>query len=228
MALKLRDLLNEALYLSIADEEFSPIEPDGSQINVAAKQFNLVMSQYEQQIPYNTEKVLNGEDELADVGAACINTMDYLLGNVVINMMPLNQDEFSSIALVVGLRSTPYWYWHDKANDRIRVYPLPSNSTNKFVIGYRPLITVSRLDDELPTAITGFMQKFLIYQIASDLCAKYKVKWDGLKQQTLTEAYQKMIENTQLKPSRPQKPSLRGARYPVPWLAYLSGNYPGN
>lgn len=227
MALKLRDLLNDALYLSVADEEFSPVETDGSQINRASRIFDLVISQYQEQIPYNTEKVLNGESELQGIGAASINTMDYLLGNVVINMRPVTQDEYSNIALVVGLRSTPYWYWHDKANDAIRVYPLPSDPSNKFVIGYRPLISETRLDDELPSSITLFMQQFLIYKIASNLCAHYNIPWSQLKQAQLTDAYQQMLENSQLKPTRPQKPQLKGSRYPVPWLAYLSGNTPG-
>ena len=228
MARTLRTLLNRALYLSVSDRKFSPIEPDGSEINDAADIFSLVIDQYREQIPYQTETQLNGENELLNVNMATVNYVNYLLGNIPYPLTPLNQYEFSRINRLLNLRTIPEYYWHDKANNAIRVYPLPQKSTDIFLVGFKPIIDSSRIDNVLPSSITPFMEKFLIYQCASDLCDQYNIPWSVKKQNTLTIAYEDLLKNSQLKPSKPFKPRLARRGSPVPWLAYLSGNIPSN
>ena len=227
MGITLRTLLEEALYLSIADREFLPIEPNGSQINVASDIFERLLSQYENQIPFYTEKVINGEAELLNVNAQYVNAMDYLLGNVVYNMTPVTQEEFSRVALIVGLRAIPSWFWLDRANNAIRVYPLPQSTSDTFVIGYRPLEGFSRLEEQLATSVTPFMQEFLIYALAHKLCDQYNIPWTPQKQATKQEAYRMLLNNSENRPSLPVKTRLKADPLPVPWLAYLSGNTPG-
>lgn len=227
MAISVRDLVEKGMYLSISDREFSPIEPDGSKINAALDIFQRLIDQYRQQIPFFTEKTLNGEDELLNVDAAYVNAMDYILGNVVYNMTRLTQEEFSRVALVIGLRSIPSWFWHDQANNSIRVYPLPQSSSDKFIIGYRPSQSYTNMDEKISSSITPFMQQFLIYELAQNLCNEFNVTWTPSKESMRVRAYKMLLSNSELRPSTPNKPQLKSSGMPTPWLAYLSGNTPG-
>lgn len=226
MSCTIRSLLEDALYLSIADREFSPVEPDGSQINAALNLFVDIIDVYRDQIPFWTEKEINNESELENVGASKINFVEYLLGTVVYGLTALNQQEFSHVATVVGLRAIPSWYWFDEAADAIRVYPLPQTSNNKFIIGFTPLEMVENLDQVIPSSITNFMQLFLKYEVAKNLCNIYNVEWSVLKEKTRLDYWQKLLILSQNKITQPMKPRLKARRYPVPWLAYLSGNVP--
>lgn len=229
MARKVRTILNRALYLSVADREFSPIEPDGDQINVAINLFIDILDQFGEQIPFNNEVTLNGETELQNVNAETINYVNYILspGNVTVPLQALTQLEFSRINRVLNLRAIPVYYWHDEGNNAIQVYPLPQKTTDQFIVGLRPIFEASRIDDVFLGNLTGGAVKFLIYQLASDLCDEYNIPWSAKKQASLDKAYQDMLDNSQYKPAQPFKPRLKDEAPPVPWLAYLSGNIPG-
>lgn len=227
MAITVRTLLEEALYLSVSDREFSPVDPDGSQINVALNILIRILDQYRDQIPFNTEKILNGEAELLNINATAINALDYILGNVTYPMYPLTQEEFSRIARIINLRAIPTWFWHDKANNAIRVYPLAQNVNDIFIVGFRPLNIISKFDELVPTSITSFMQEFLIYETAFKMCNYYNIKFDSMKMQAKTDAWNMLLQNAQTKISVPRKPHIKRPVTIVPWLAYLSGNTPG-
>jgi len=227
MASTVRTLLENALYLSIADREQSPIEPDGSQINQALNNFIQVLDSYRDLIPFWTEKVLNGESELVNIGASMVNFVDYLIGNVVYNLRSVTQDEFSNLALVTNLRAVPNIFWFDEGQQTLRVYPLPETSTRKFVIGYKPLNIISYLDQEIPNSIPQFMQLFLQYEVARNICNESNSSgWTPMKEQARKEYYQRLLENSQTVLTSPRKIRLSSPTSNVPYLAYLSGNVP--
>jgi hypothetical protein len=228
MGATVRTLLENALYLSVADREFSPVEPDGSQINVALNRLVDALDTFRDQVPYYDERIINGEAELLNINASAINFVDYLLGNVIYNMEGLTQIEFSRVAVITDLRAIPSYYWLDEANNALRVYPLPQTTSDIFIIGFKPILTVTTLDESLPTGLTPFMKLFLEYEIAKGMCDIYTVPWSQQKEVSRMSYYNKLLQNSQNMISEPDKPNLRNQGVPVPWLAYLSGNTPGS
>ena len=227
MAATVRTLLENALYLSISDREFSPVEPGGSKINAALNTFIDLLDVWRDQVPFYSERDIEGESELANVDAADVNYVDYILGNVVYPLVRVSQLEFSRLDTIVGLRAIPYYYWHDKQENRINVYPLPQSSSDKFRIGITPLLSIESLDQPLPASIQPFMKLFLEYDLAMNLCNQFNQQWTPTKEATRMRYYQKLLENAENAVSYPDKPLLGKRGYPIPWLAYVSGNTPG-
>lgn len=221
-----QDLLESALYLSKSDREFSPVEPDGSDINTALNQFILILDAYRYQVPYWTEKFLNDESELENINASKINYVNYLLGTTIQTLRELNQKEFSEFATVLDLRGVPEAFWFNEANNRLQVYPLPESASRRFQIGFTPLNMVSSLQQKLPSSLPLFAQLFLQYELAAVLCTIYNIPWSPLKETFRKQYYAKLIMNSQQKPTQPIKSRWGARQYGVPYLAYISGNTP--
>lgn len=228
MGLTVRGLLEEGLYLSTSDREFSPVEPNGSRINVALNTFIRLLSVYREEIPFYETKTVTGSDEILDVGASQVNYLQYQLGsNVLYPMKGVSQKEFSRINLISDLRSVPIWYWHDQASDSIKIYPLAQSNSDVFILGFTPLIAATTLDEPLSSSVTPFMQQFLIYELAFNLCLAYSIPWSPDKERARESYHLKMRENSELTISVPKLPMLKGPATHIPWLAYISGNVPG-
>ena len=221
-----RTLLEDGLYLSVADREYSPVEPDGSQINQALNSFIQIFDAFRQQIPFWDFKTLNGEAELVNVQASIINDLRYQVGNTTYPIKQVTQMEFAEFETVIGLRGLPEIFWFNKTTQTILVYPLADISTRKFIMGFLPLITISNLDQPLPASIPSFFQGFLKYQLASELCDYYTVPWSAKKEASRLFYYEKLLQISQRKPSLPLLRRLKKTLYPIPYLAYLSGNLP--
>ena len=226
MASTVRNLLNGALYLSIADREFSPVEPSGSQINAALDIFIDLLDVYRSQMPYWVEIKREGEDALKDIEAAYINYVKFEIGNVTYLLTPMNQIQFANYDAVEGLVSIPSAYWYDVANKEIKVYPEPLAADRKFIIGYLPLITLNNLDQQLPDTLPTFMQRFFKYEVAYELCNEYGIAWTAQKERQRQNLLTKVEENQDNYIGQRIKPCLKASRLPVPWLAYISGNFP--
>ncbi len=221
-----RELLNNALYLSVADREFSPISKSGAQINAALGRLNEVLEAYKSQVPYLDTKQLNGLNALNNVDFSEINYMQYVLGSVLCPMREVTQETFSKLNLVIGLTSIPDCFFHDKANNKISIYPNAMSESDSFIVGYLPNLAVTNLDDSLPSAITGFYRLFLEYEVAQGLCDIYNVTWSEQKEVSRIKYYTKLVEQNQRQLSPPLKGSISGRRSNVPWMAYLGGIRP--
>jgi hypothetical protein len=218
-----RELLNAALYLSISDREFSPAEHSGSQINASINRLNEILEAYKDQVPYlNTETLTS----LEDIDVASISYLQYVLGDVLQPMLQITQQEFSRLNLVVGLKSIPAYFFHDKANEKIEVYPNPMTTSDEFIMGYLPNIHFTNLDEALPSAITGFYKLFLEYELARGLCDIYNVVWTPQKEESRRRYYSQLLDLNQRKLTAPKKGEISPHRDTVPWLAYLGGLYP--
>lgn len=228
MAASVSALLTNALSLAgLADTEFSPVEPSGSQINVALNYFTQILDTYRDEVPFWDEKFLEGEDELKNIGASAINFVEYLIDSTFFGLKACTQKEFADVESILNLRAIPEWYWFDEGNQELRVYPLPDQSGRRFLIGFRPLPEAISLKEALPKSVKPFMQLFLQYEVASVLTDHYKLPWTQKQDQKRLEYLQKLHDNTENAPSVPRHRSLKAPTYPVPSLAYISGNTPG-
>ena len=223
MGTTVRTTLENALYLSIADREYSPVEPTGSKINVALDIFIDLLDIYKDQVPFLSTKTLNSVEELENINAAYINALDYVLGDVLYPMMQMNQQEYSRVATLLNFKSLPYWFWHNKQENKIEIFPPGQAGTNKFIMGYQPLLSVTSLDEPIPSTIPNFMRVFLEYETARLICERYNVTWSTLKEETRQRYEEKMLENSQWTPGRPARECIaQTRRYPFPWLYYLT------
>ncbi len=225
-----RTLLNNALYLSsMADAQFSDVEENGKLINMALNRFQEVIDSYRDLVPYLLEKTLTGEDSLLNIGAANIDNLRYIIGssNTTYYMTPVSQATFARREIITNLKSIPNIYWHDKANDLIRVYPQRISSSDSFLMGFLPILTASSLDAELSSGITAAMRLFLEYEIAQGLCDLFEVVWTPQKEASRVKYLQRVKLNKQSAIGRPSKIYLKGpGGLPVPYLAYANGNAP--
>jgi hypothetical protein len=223
-----RTLLNQSLYLSVADREFSPIEPGGSQINAAIEILNELVEKYRDNVPYWSTTTVSTYEELQAIEAANINYIKYLTGNVVISILiPMNQLEFSRYRNIVNLQTIPYAFWLDRLNNVINVYPLPGDSANStFELGYTPLFNLTNINEELPQSITRTFQGFLEYDLAFEMCNQYSVDWTEQKEAKRNDWKRKLMMNSQRSLDTAPKDRLNANQYPVPLLAYISGVLP--
>lgn len=223
-----RTLLNNALYLSVADREFFDVQESGSYINAALNILNELVDSYRHYVPFWFTEELEGTSTLTDVNMASINFMQYVLGTVFTDMVGVSQQVFSRKKRIENLRSIPFYYFHDKQNNKIDIYPAAQQTSDKFIIGYIPTVSLSNLDLELPTSIPPFYQLFLEYETASVLCDNYTITWSDKKETSRRKYQQQLLMNSNKEIDPPRKRVLRGDRTNVPWEAYLAGNFPGS
>jgi len=233
MATTLRSLLNRALYLSISDRVFSPVQPSGEEINAALDIFVQVLDTYRTQIPYISKKTLENESELTNINAAYVNSLIYIInggsnGTTTYPIKKVTAEVFSNNETVLNLRQLPAIFWHNRDANLIEVYPLPQQSSDKFIMTYIPEVDINNLDLAIDSSVRPFMQLFLQYEIASQLCNEYSIAWSSQKEVSRQRYYNELLENADNDVSPAIKVRLSRRRYPVPWLAYLSGNLPGS
>lgn len=226
-----RTLLNGALYLSISDRVFSPVEPSGEEINAALGILIEILDVYHEQIPYIARKTLNGESELENINAAYVNSLIYVIGgsqgSTTYPIKKVSAEAFANYETVLNLRQLPGIFWHNRADNLIKVYPLPQSGSDTFIMTYLPTVSVNNLDLALDSAVTPTMQIFLKYEVAANLCNEFNVPWPAQKEKLRISYYNALVENADNDITPPIQKSLTRSRYPIPWLAYLSGNFPG-
>ena len=120
------------------------------------------------------------------------------------------------------------YLFFDHGSQELKVYPAPSVSQGQTLfVNFVPLYDASLLnfDSAIDASIVPpFMQIFLEYEIAYNLCNDYGVPWSQQRESARQLYYQKVVENNEYIPPSPQVDSWTKSHFPIPWLEYLTTN----
>ena len=226
MAKSVRTLLNNAIYKSIADRRFDPIEPDGDEINVAVNYLVDILDTYRGQIPFGISTEVNTIEDIQNVSASDVTSVQYLLGTVKYGLVQKSRDEFEVLSAITELTTIPAIYFFDQGSHNINVYPEPTVSQGQtFFLNYTPLYDASLLNFDSgidATIVPAFMQIFLEYEIAFNLCNDYGVPWLPQRESARQLYYQKLVDNNEYIPPAPVVYNWDRRRLPAPILTYLT------
>lgn len=226
MAKSVRTLLNNAIYKSIADRRFDPIEPDGDEINVAANYLVDILDTYRAEIPFGVSTEITGIENLSNLNASDVTSVQYLLGTVTYPLAQKSREEFERLSAIKTISTIPGIYFFDQGSHQINVYPEPTVSQGQtFFLTYVALYDASLLNFDSAidaTIVPAFMQIFLEYEVAFNLCNDYGVPWLPQRESARQLYYQKLVDNNEYIPPAPVVDSWDNRRLPAPILTYLT------
>lgn len=176
-----RELLTDACYLSLNDENFQPAISPGT-LTSALRQFNLLLDEYRDKIPYTFQYYFNNYTQLINTRFVVIDDVGFILNGIVIPLTSVNLVRWREIATVENLVGIPQVYFFDESVQTVRIYPAPSMPEYRFVINGRKALGTVELDDELPENMPDYMKNTLQYEMAFRLSAKSGVRWSPEKE----------------------------------------------
>ncbi len=216
MGKSVRTLLNNALYLSIADRQFDPIGNKDEMTSIALNTFVDVLDMYREEVPFGMSTNVVGLDKLDNFEAADVTAVLYLLGSLKYNLKKLNREEFSTASAIISLQTIPSFYFYDIGEKKINIYPVPTTGTSDtFFIDYSPLYNEDSilLDVSIDERIVPrYMQLFLEYELAQHLCVAYSVPWTAEKEAIRVRTHMKLIENSDYRAPAPKILSFHRSR----------------
>ena len=190
-----QSLLNKALYKSLNDRVFNPIEPAGGIINVALDIFNDVLSDCKDLIPFSTTVLIKTNAGLENTTFNNIVTLNYVLNGVRYPVERVDEIQYAQRASVVTIGAPPAMYMLDHISSKITPYPMPTlTDTDYFeVVGF-PAQGDVLLNADIPTSMPRFMQTYIVYSVASRLCDESNAPWSDKKEATLRQSYNTLIQ----------------------------------
>jgi hypothetical protein len=219
------ELITDAFYLSLYDEQFQPAIPGGMK-STALRQFNLMLDEFRDKIPYTFEYNFTDVDELEDTAFVSIDDVAYVINRVIFPLSCVNLVRWRETAIVEGLTGIPQIYWFDESTQSVRVYPRPANPDYQFIINGRRALGPLNLGDTLPPNMPDYLINTLEYELAFRLAAKFGASWSDAKEITRKNLMKQLLDKRviDLTPSRNQLfPTESPSIPPFPYYYYLSG-----
>lgn len=191
----IESLLNKGLYLSVVDAQFQPTEPSGPQIEVALDEFNGILSDFKDYIPFITQTNFTTLDSLVDTSFTQIQSIFYVLSGIRYQVEEKSHIELSQVSSVVDLDAPVIFYHLNKLTQSIDIYPRPVMSeANYFEVSGTVALGDVKKTDVIPQGMPRFMRTFLTYELASRLCDFDSAPWSMKKEKTHEKAYSRLVE----------------------------------
>jgi hypothetical protein len=121
-----RELLTDACYESINDENFQPALPPG-RLNQALRKLNPLLDELRDYIPYAFEYRYTDVNDLTNTQFVMVNSVGYVIDTVVLPVKLVGLTQWREDAVVENLTGIPQIAFFDESTQSIRVYPAPSN-----------------------------------------------------------------------------------------------------
>ena len=188
-----KTVVQDALYLSLYDEVFQPAIDNGL-VTSALAQFNLMLDEYRDKIPYTFQYQFTDVNDLQNTTFVTVDKLAYVINGIVFPMACLNLVRYREIAVVEGLVGIPMVYFFDESTQSIEVYPMPSNPSYAFILNGRRALGPLALEDNLPPNMTQFMQNALTYELAFRLCGKFNAQWNESKEFTRQQLMKGLLD----------------------------------
>lgn len=179
--MNVQQILTNAIYKSVQDRAFQKIINPHYYL-VALDQFNYILDEWRDLIPYQSEATFNNVNNLLASKFVEVVSVLYIINNVPTQLAERTITEFKRQRSPTNLMGYPEIYYFDQLTQSINVFPLPSNPEYLFTVNGR--IATSNLGefDIVPANIPPFMINALTYEIAFRVAAEYGVPWDAKKE----------------------------------------------
>lgn len=220
-----RELLTDACYLSLNDENFQPAISPGT-LTSALRQFNLMLDEYRDSIPYTFQYYFDDVDDLQETTFVMVDDVAFIINTVVVPLTPVNLIRWREFSTVENLVGFPQIYFFDESVQTIRVYPAPSMPAYQFLVNGRRALGPLALDDDLPDNMPDYMKNVLMYEMAFRLCGKNGVPWSPEKD-AVRQRLQQQLKNKEVIDLEPRMnivfPRSGNSIPGFPYYYYLSG-----
>jgi hypothetical protein len=230
MSISVLDLIKMSMSLAgVSDPEMDPVESSDTdgRINSYKDIFVGIVSGFRKMFPYIVEKLFEWDDGITNIGAGSICTVFYKQ-DIFYPLREMSYPQFALYSAVPNVHGIPDAFWYDPLEDKMDVFPLPSTSMT-FKIAYYPLDRITSLQQKLSDVIQPFMIEALRYELAERITHENNIAWPASKKKKQEELKADLmnLQRRELKnDTGPQILRKRTKVGPVPFLAYLSGNYP--
>ena len=218
------ELLTDACYLSVNDEDFEPAISPG-RLTSSLRMFNLLLDELRDKIPYTFQYTFDDVADLQNTNFVVVDDLAYVINGIIIPMQPVNLVRWRELATVEGLIGIPQLYFFDESVQTVRVYPTPSNPQYQFILNGRQALGAVTLTTVLPANMPDYMKNYCIYEMGFRLCGKLGADWDpkneSIRQQLATALKNKQVIDVTARSSVMFSPMSSAP--PFPYYYYLSG-----
>ena len=189
-----KQLIEEALLLSICDERLSP--PSGQQHKRSLSILNTMLQDRRDLIPYPVmESFTNYDDIQSGLDFYEILFLTYKLGTTHYHPKQLTASEFNNKVYLDNLRSIPTYFWFDELNKGVKLFPEPTDNYTIELTGYKNVSTLNE-SDNVPTSLPSFSLRYLELELARRICLAFNQseKFTPEKKDELMQAENRLLD----------------------------------
>ena len=215
--MKVKELLERSLYLSIKDRMFNALPTDETKktevLNKFLDDFNKVLTGIGKKNPaFSHLKVATSDLKVdTDLNMSYIDLKDnpfltlfrveflYSGGTFSITLQRLGINDFFSNSDLRTLYTFPAFYNYNLFSNRLYIYPKPSvegviNVFGKKKIGKDATGAFTSIEDEFPDFISETFLLYLEYFFAKFVCSGYNAPWQAQKEELL-KSYSRLVDS---------------------------------
>lgn len=215
--MKVKELLERSLYLSIKDRMFNALPTDETKktevLNKFLDDFNKVLTGIGKKNPaFSHLKVATSDLKIdTDLNMSYIDLKEspfltlfrveflYSGGTFSITLQRLGINDFFSNSDLRTLYTFPAFYNYNLFSNRLYIYPKPSvegeiNVFGKKKIGKDATGAFTSIEDEFPDFISETFLLYLEYFFAKFICSGYNAPWQAQKEELL-KSYSRLVDS---------------------------------
>ena len=210
--MKAREILENAIYLSLKDRSFDRLPTDPTQKDTILMQYldelNNVLVGIGKKNPglfhvsVSPADLIEDKDlkvqyvDLSKNPFLTIFRVEFLYsgGSLSISLSRLGLNDFFGNSAIRTINTFPAWYNYNVFSGRLYVYPNPSVDGVLNIFGKRKLGSFKTLDDEMPEEVSDTFEIYLQYYFAKLLCAEFNTPWQAQKEELLKN-YKSLIDS---------------------------------
>ena len=229
--MQVREILENALYLSLKDRYFDRLPDDPTEKDAILSQYigelnNVLVGVAKKNPGIFHVSVSNGQlskdqdlnmtyIDLSTRPFSTIFRVEFLYsgGSSSVSLTRLGINDFFGNANVRTINTFPAWYNYNVYSKKMYIYPHPSVEGNINVFGKRKLGPFSSLDEEFPEEVNDTFEIYLQYFFAKMLCSQFNAPWQAQKEELLKE-YKVILDSENN--TAYQQISLTGSDFALP------------
>lgn len=210
--MQVKELLENALYLSIKDRYFNalpsdPTEkdtvlmgflPDFNNVLIGIGKKNPAFSSYSfTSSDIKTEDKLNiSYLDLKDANLLTLFRVEFLYsgGTFSITLQRLGMNDFFSNSNLRTLYTFPAFYNYNIFSGKLYLYPKPSVTGDFNVFGKKKIGPFTTISEEVPDFSSGTFLLFVQYYFAKFICSQYNAPWQAQKEELLKN-YSRLVDS---------------------------------
>ncbi len=207
--MKVKEVLENALYLSIKDRYFNALPSDPTAIlNQFLPDFNNVLIGIGKKNPafssysFNTSEVKTEEKlnisylDLKDANLLTLFRVEFLYsgGTFSITLQRLGMNDFFSQSNLRTVYTFPAFYNYNIFSGKLYIYPKPSVTGEINVFGKKKIGPFETIDEEMPEFASGTFLLFIQYFFAKFICSQHNAPWQAQKEELL-KSYSRLVDS---------------------------------
>ena len=209
--MKVGELIERALYLSIKDRYFNALPIDPAQKEAVLGEFipdlnNILVGIGKKNPAFSVEKVSSQDIKIdsglnmsyIDLGKKFLTLfrVEFLYSGSTfsITLTRLGMNDFFSNSDLRTIYTFPAFYNYNVFADKLYIYPKPSVTGDFNIFGKEKVGAFTSIDEDFPSFLSETFLLYLEFYFAKFICSQYNAPWQAQKEELLRN-YTRLVDS---------------------------------